>query len=209
MRVLCPATEEIEHFLQARRSIRTYKSKPVSREMLARLIDTARYAPSGHNRQPVHWLVIQGDDEVQRMAGITVDWMRAMIEEQSPMAEMLHLDRPVAAWELGKDRVPERRPLSHCGPWGTVRTDCAGFLHDRSHLRGISCVRQRVGRVLGRILQCSGHVFPTYAAGTCLAGRKPLFRGNDDRVPKIPIPATSPEERGVCPVALTEARYVA
>jgi nitroreductase/NAD-dependent dihydropyrimidine dehydrogenase PreA subunit len=105
-----PGPEHIENFLKARRSIRTYKSKPVAREMLTRMIDSARYAPSGHNRQPVHWLVIQGEDEVRRLAGVTVDWMRAMIEEQSPIAELLHLDRPIAAWERGVDRVLRSAP---------------------------------------------------------------------------------------------------
>jgi ferredoxin len=50
--------EQTEHFLRSRRSVRVYKDKPADRETLAKLIDMARFAPSGHNAQPVQWLVI-------------------------------------------------------------------------------------------------------------------------------------------------------
>ncbi len=66
--------EQVEHFLRARRSIRTYRNKPVEREVLTKLIDIARFAPSGSNSQPVGWLVIYDSDEVQRLAGLTIDW---------------------------------------------------------------------------------------------------------------------------------------
>ena len=38
-------------FLRSRRSIRRYKDKPVSREKMLKLLDIARFAPSGHNSQ--------------------------------------------------------------------------------------------------------------------------------------------------------------
>ena len=50
--------EKTEHFLRSRRSIRTYKAQPVARDVLTKLIHIARFAPSGHNTQPVQWLVI-------------------------------------------------------------------------------------------------------------------------------------------------------
>jgi Fe-S-cluster-containing hydrogenase component 2 len=53
-----PDSHQVEHLLRNRRSFRDYQDKPVERELLEKLIDTARYAPSGHNSQPVHWLII-------------------------------------------------------------------------------------------------------------------------------------------------------
>ena len=79
-RGLLPGSEQIDHFLRSRRSIRSYKDRPVEREVLEELIRTARYAPSGHNTLPVHWLVIERKDEVKRLAGIVVQWMRDMID---------------------------------------------------------------------------------------------------------------------------------
>ena len=48
--------QQAEHFLRARRSIRNYKDKPVSREMLTKLVDIARLAPTGSNRQGISFV---------------------------------------------------------------------------------------------------------------------------------------------------------
>ncbi|MDM8550317.1 nitroreductase family protein [Desulfobacterales bacterium HSG2] len=102
--------EQAEHFLRARRSVRVYKDKPVDRETITKLIDIARFAPSGHNRQPVKWLVIYDSDEVQRLAGLVVDWMRYMLKEQPEMAAALNMDRVVKSWESGIDGICRSAP---------------------------------------------------------------------------------------------------
>ena len=65
--------EQAEHFLRSRRSIRAYKEAPVDPGRLERLIRVARGAPSGHNGQPVRWLVISGREPVRALAGHAVD----------------------------------------------------------------------------------------------------------------------------------------
>jgi nitroreductase/NAD-dependent dihydropyrimidine dehydrogenase PreA subunit len=102
--------EQVEHFLRARRSIRTYKKASVDRVVIEQLIDIARHAPSGHNRQPVRWLVIYDRDEVRRLAGLVVDWMRYMLKEQEEIALAMHMDRVVSAWEMGMDTVCREAP---------------------------------------------------------------------------------------------------
>ena len=102
--------EQAEHFLRHRRSIRTYKKKQVEREVLTKLINVARFAPSGHNLQPVKWLVIHESAEVQRMTGFVVDWMRHLIKEDSPLAAAMHLDRVVSFWEKGNDTIARNAP---------------------------------------------------------------------------------------------------
>ncbi len=102
--------DHVEHFLRARRSIRTYKDKPVDKETLSKLIDIARYAPSGSNLQPVEWLVIHDGDEVQKLAGMVVDWMRYMIKEKPEVAEPMRMDRIVESWEDGVDRICRGAP---------------------------------------------------------------------------------------------------
>jgi len=102
--------EQAEHFLRSRRSIRTYTDKAVDREVLSKLIQFACYAPSGHNSQPVHWRVIYDSDEVQHLAGLVVDWMRDVINEQLALSAPPNLDRIVAAWDAGKDRICRNAP---------------------------------------------------------------------------------------------------
>jgi len=102
--------EQAEHFLRSRRSIRTYKDKPVDRETLSRLIEIASHAPSGHNTQPVHWHVVHDRQILQKQIGLVVDWMRDMIKKQPEIAGMMHLDMVVAAWEMGMDTVCRGAP---------------------------------------------------------------------------------------------------
>ncbi len=102
--------EHAEHFLRFRRSIRNYKGKPIERDILRRLIEVASFAPSGHNRQPVHWLVVENREALSRISGHVVDWMRTLIQDHPEIASPMHLDRVVAAWERGQDRILRGAP---------------------------------------------------------------------------------------------------
>ncbi len=97
--------EQTEHFLRSRRSIRVYREEPVEKEKLRRLIEIARYAPSGHNAQPVQWLVVHDADEVNRMAGMAADWMRSVLKANPDMGRGMLLDRIIAARDAGKDTI--------------------------------------------------------------------------------------------------------
>jgi len=124
---LLPSPEQTEHFFRARRSVRTYKSEPVDQVTLTRLIEMARYAPSGHNWQPVHWLVIDSASEMKRLAGLVVDWMRIMIKDHPEVAEPMHFDRVVEAWENGLDRVLRGAPqliIAHGQALPPTQTAC-------------------------------------------------------------------------------------
>ncbi|MCL6638110.1 MAG: nitroreductase family protein [Firmicutes bacterium] len=107
---LLPTPEQAAHFLTSRRSIRQYKARPVTREILSRLIEVAGYAPSGHNIRPVNWLVIEDGAEVKRLAGLVIDWMRLMIKEKPELAGPLHMDKVVSFWEKGVDRICRGAP---------------------------------------------------------------------------------------------------
>ncbi len=107
---LLPTAEQVELFIKSRRSIRGYKEESVPREMLAKLIDIARYAPTGHNSQTLQWLVIEDKKEVNRLAGLVIEWMRASIQEKSPLADMMNFDVLVSNWDKGIDRIMRGAP---------------------------------------------------------------------------------------------------
>lgn len=109
-RELLPRPDQVTHFLVSRRSVRAYQDRPVARETLLSLIDTARYAPSGHNSQPVRWLVIEDKKEVIRLSGLVADWMRQAMKESSELARQYRFDSIVEAWEGGTDRICRGAP---------------------------------------------------------------------------------------------------
>ena len=94
-----------EHFLRSRRSIRTYKEKVIPQNDLNKLIEIARYAPSGRNSQDAEWLVFGKREEIQHLAQIVVDWMHWMVSKNKKEALSMHLDKAIARWEDGIDIV--------------------------------------------------------------------------------------------------------
>jgi nitroreductase/NAD-dependent dihydropyrimidine dehydrogenase PreA subunit len=98
--------ERMERLLKGRRSVRSYRQEPVPREVLARVIDMARFAPSAGNAQALHWTVIHDANEVRRSAGAVIDWLRE-VSRTPPMAWAKAL---VAAWDSGMDPVCRSAP---------------------------------------------------------------------------------------------------
>jgi nitroreductase/NAD-dependent dihydropyrimidine dehydrogenase PreA subunit len=114
---LLPGPEQITHILRARRSIRSFTARLAGRDTLARLLDVARFAPSASNRQAVRWLAVYEPEEVHRLAGLSVDWVRAGLPSQPPPAQWFSR-RLVAAWDAGRDMICRGAPhlLIACAP---------------------------------------------------------------------------------------------
>lgn len=104
------SAEQSEQFLRSRRSIRNYRDKPVPKETLQKLIEVARYAPSGHNTQTAEWLVISNREELNRLIEIVGDWMRWMLANMSEFALSMHMDKALERLEAGEDVVLRDAP---------------------------------------------------------------------------------------------------
>lgn len=80
--------------IKSRRSIRKYKKEQIKDEELDMILESAIYAPTGHNDQPWYFTVIQNKELIDEMsaeskklmAESSVDWMVKMGK-----AEHLHL----------------------------------------------------------------------------------------------------------------------
>ena len=106
---LLPAPQSVEHLLKSRRSIRTYKKRVADHETLAAILDVSRYAPSAHNCQSAHWIMVEDPAEVKRLAGLVVDYMR----------DIKVFPGLIRAWEQGEDKVLRGAPhlaICHADP---------------------------------------------------------------------------------------------
>jgi nitroreductase len=54
-----------------RRSVRKYTTDPVSRDLLRKVVEAARLAPSAHNDQPCEFIVVTDRDQRRRIADLT------------------------------------------------------------------------------------------------------------------------------------------
>jgi nitroreductase/NAD-dependent dihydropyrimidine dehydrogenase PreA subunit len=102
--------EQVGQLMRSRRSVRNFTDEPVARETIAELLDIARFAPSGCNAQPVHWLVIHDSGKVRKIADLVVGGLRHRIDQEpiSPLAVVL--SRLVEAWDEGADVVTRGAP---------------------------------------------------------------------------------------------------
>ena len=81
-----PEPESALRFLRSRRSVRCFDSKPVSRELLRRLLEAARFAPSGGNSQGTSYQVIDSRSRLRQLTANTVAWMEEPAQTFSPKA---------------------------------------------------------------------------------------------------------------------------
>jgi nitroreductase/NAD-dependent dihydropyrimidine dehydrogenase PreA subunit len=107
---LLPEDDQIRHLLMARRSIRFYKNRVVAHDLLEELIDTARYAPTGSNKQQVQWMVFENPAEVNRLASMVIDFARLMRPLTADETMAKSMERKIAAWDKGIDPMLRGAP---------------------------------------------------------------------------------------------------
>lgn len=64
---------QVLHTIRDRRSTREYLDQPVSKEAIRRIVEAGRLAPSGANRQPWHFVVIDDPKVKHNMRSICED----------------------------------------------------------------------------------------------------------------------------------------
>jgi len=88
---------EFEEVIRKRRTIRRFKPTPVPLEILKKLVDCARVAPQGSNKQALEYVIITNDEMRSKMfpllrwAGALPPEMRDPEEGRRPMAYIVVL----------------------------------------------------------------------------------------------------------------------
>ena len=129
-----PTPAMMDGLLMSRRSVRTFKDRPVAREALEELLDVARRAPTASNSQKLHWIVVGDTAKVHALSQESVNWIRSS-GNSTAMLE---------SWKSGYDFVLRGAPavVMACAPvdydWG--KQDCAialTFLELAAEARGL------------------------------------------------------------------------
>jgi nitroreductase/NAD-dependent dihydropyrimidine dehydrogenase PreA subunit len=103
--------EQVEQLLKGRRSARVFRDKPVPRETIARLIDVARYAPTGHNAQEVEWLVIDNKEELECIEKLGIEWLQWVIKNFPKMAAESNMEEKLERQKLKHDAFLRGAPV--------------------------------------------------------------------------------------------------
>lgn len=145
-------TERFVQFLKKRRSHRYFQDRELPWELLMKLVDVCRYAPTGSNAQSVEVLIITDRQKIRRLSELSVDYFRQImlrVEEEVAELEASGKEMPpelimarrripmtrrhVAAWEAGRDPILRGAPavlIFHSTPnSSTPKDDCVIAAH--------------------------------------------------------------------------------
>lgn len=100
--------EEIALYFKKRRSVRHYTEDPVPKGTILEILDIARYAASAGNGQPVQWLVIYDSEKVRKIAELTIEWMKGLVNSNHPMSG--YVPTLISSWEQGHDVICRGAP---------------------------------------------------------------------------------------------------
>ena len=141
--------EQAEMFLRTRRSIRSYQAKEVPEELITRLLDVARMAPTATNTQGISYIVVRNKETLEKISQHVLDWMT----ETAKTVPLMRLYLRVAKSEIakGKDYFLRNAPAL------VIAIGSKRDIH-RTHDSGHSC------------LTYAELFAPTLGLGSCWAG---------------------------------------
>jgi nitroreductase/NAD-dependent dihydropyrimidine dehydrogenase PreA subunit len=105
-----PTGEQLHQLIRGRRSIRAYKKKSVSREVIAEIISLARHAPTARNSQLLQWLVIGDPEKLHSLKNHVRDWMQNALDNEDPGAIAYGFDTVLQAFTDGVDPILRDAP---------------------------------------------------------------------------------------------------
>lgn len=157
--------EVLELLLRERRSIRIYTNVPVPEDLLNKILDAGRYAPTGSNSQNVHYVVMKSLDQIKELQKMTLDFYEKIFNRVQGTigrfflslitgrntVKYLKESLPIMEYareqiRKGQDRIFYHAPviiLTHAESWDTSSPfNCSVALYNCSlmaHTLGLGC----------------------------------------------------------------------
>jgi nitroreductase/NAD-dependent dihydropyrimidine dehydrogenase PreA subunit len=184
-----PTTEQVMGLLKSRRSIRTFRDKPLEKETIGTILDGARFAPSGHNSQSTEFLVVQDRAVLNQVSATVIEYLEFEIKRfanplfrtaalladrelaESGLHEIPGFKRMIRQYESGGD------PILHGAPvllvFHAPRTVGFADVDAQLALQNASLVAHALG---------VGHF---YTGWVLSPGRAPMARAWNRRIPDL------------------------
>ena len=191
-----PSTEQVLSLLKTRRSIRAFQDKPLAKKAIERIIDGARFAPSGHNSQSTEYLVVQDSTLLSQVPAMIIEYLRFEIRRFSnPLFRTVALMAGREKAEAGLHEIPRFKQLVQAFESGAdpILNGAPALLavHAKQTI-GFADVNAQLALQNASLVAHSmgvGHFFTGWLIAPC---RAPLARAWNRRIPDlIGIPAAN------------------
>lgn len=104
---IMPSEEQVIELIKSRRSIRAFRDKPIDRATIEKIIDGARFAPSGQNSQSTEYLVVQDKEILRKISALVIEYLKFEIKRLSnPFFRTLALLADKELAESGLNEIP-------------------------------------------------------------------------------------------------------
>jgi nitroreductase/NAD-dependent dihydropyrimidine dehydrogenase PreA subunit len=107
--------ENLSEYFRARRSIRSFLSKRVSREALKRIMETVAYAPTGVNMQMNEWVIVDEPAIIRKLSDAVIEWMKRMLEQKSEITVGRNFKVLISSYEQVRDVICRNAPCLAIG----------------------------------------------------------------------------------------------
>jgi nitroreductase/ferredoxin len=85
-----PTYDQVLELIRSRRTKRLFKAAPVEKEVIEKVIEAARFAPSGHNEQTTEFVVIQDKKLLKKIATLTAEGLEKLVGyTKNPIGRMM------------------------------------------------------------------------------------------------------------------------
>ena len=124
-------TEDYLSFLISRRSYRNYQPTPVDHQVIAKILQTANYAPSGGNNRKLRWIVLESPEKTKQLSELIAEWFDKVARTHPVYGKRYAVDSILQRYHNGKDVILRGAPhvAYVIGPsnhvWGPVDTGIA------------------------------------------------------------------------------------
>ena len=184
-----PSTEQVMELLKSRRSIRAFRDKPLAKDTIERIIDGARFAPSGHNSQSTEFLVVQDRAVLNQVSAMVTEYLKFEIKRfanpffrtlalladrekaESGLHEIPGFKRMIQMFESGADPILNGAPVLLA--FHSQRTIGFADINAQLALQNASLVAHSLG---------IGHFYTGWVIAPC---RAPMARAWNRRIPSL------------------------
>ena len=184
-----PTTDQVLELLKTRRSIRAFRDKPLTKDIIETIIDGARFAPSGHNSQSTEFLVVQDKAVLNQVSAMVIEYLKfeirrfanplfrtvALLADRESAESGLHeipgFKRMIQMFESGADPILNGAPVLLA--FHAHRTVGFGDVNAQLALQNASLVAHALG---------IGHFYTGWVIAPC---RAPMARAWNRRIPNL------------------------
>lgn len=184
-----PTTEQVMTLLKTRRSIRAFRDKPLPNDTIARIIDGAHFAPSGHNSQSTEFLVIQDKAVLNQVSAMVIEYLKFEIKRFSnPIFKSLALMGGREKAESGLHEIPGFKQMIKSFESGTdpILHDAPVLLAFHAHRTvGFADVNAQLALQNASLVAHSMGIAHFYTGWVIAPCRAPMARAWNRRIPDL------------------------